>query len=130
MLNLLKERSRPETVKRRIRFWMRKLGYRYIFCLRKRIINRRHTELLTVHRHVSVPLYAASSIQTKEALIKAKTIAKQQKLYYPNLYKVDRLLLRAILINDHRYFIFVRKKLEKLFEDLKAGNPNPLIWKG
>jgi len=123
MIKLLIERSKPETVKERIRYWLRKLGYRMIFCTHR---TDKHTTLLSIARHISIKPKQVTSRQTLKALVLARKIAKKLGLTYPNIALLDKLLLKLLITNELKYL----KRLEDILERIRKGTaPQSYIFK-
>jgi len=123
MIKLLIERSRPETIRERIRLWLRKIGYRMIFCTHRA---DRHTTLLSIARHVSIKPKQVTSRETLHALVRARQIARKLGLQYPNIRELDKFLLRTMIRNEMKYL----KRLEDILKRIRTGNaPNRFVFK-
>ncbi len=89
---------------------LQKLGYRTIMCLRK---GDEKAVMLGLARHISV-LQRRQIIATRStyiALLKSYDIAKMNKMAYPDIYKIDRILKSAIIHTDDITYLRKCKKI-------------------
>lgn len=106
LVGILVERSKAETTQKKLPKWARKSGYRFVLCVRKK---DGKSNLLSIARHISVPIKNATRKQTKYALSRARIIAKSKNLSYPNIYKIDRTILYYLMQNEMKAFKLMKK---------------------
>lgn len=89
---------------------LQKLGYRTIMCLRKQ---DEKSVMLGIARHISViqRKEVVTSRNTYIALLKSKSLAQLNKMVYPDVYKIDRLLKSAIMHSDDIAYLRKCKKI-------------------
>lgn len=89
---------------------LQKLGYRTIMCLRK---GDEKAVMLGIARHISVlqRKQIVASRNTYLALLKSYTLAEMNKMAYPDIYKIDRLLKSAIIHSDDITYLRKCKKI-------------------
>lgn len=97
-ISILVGRSKPQTIANNISKWIKKAGYRFILCLRKD--NPEKTVLLVIARHISVPIRNATRKTTKYAITKAIIEARSEKLVYPDIYRIDKMLMHYYINNE------------------------------